>query len=263
MKDMLILIDTDIIAHAVAHASDGRHYIITNKVTDETHITQYKKDAVILAKEMELKDFTIDVDYSPDPIENALHSCREFYDSIVKAVEFQFDDDNLTFKGYLSGDENFREAIAVTKKYKGNRVGMRKPEHLQACKDYLQGALGCIKTVGQEADDAMGIAASSVEYSCICTIDKDMDTIAGWHYNWDNNEFYVVAPDDADYFFYRQVLMGDTSYFKKEGKDLYDDTTIMSHAYDNFIENARLIHIRRKEGELWEPPEEALTEEAV
>lgn len=58
-----------------------------------------------------------------------------------------------------------------------------------------------------EADDMIGLAQDND--SCIVTIDKDLDCITGWHYNFVKEMLYYVGAHDAKYNFYFQLLCGD------------------------------------------------------
>src|SRR5574343_1568457 len=49
------------------------------------------------------------------------------------------------------------------------------------------------------------------EDTIIVTLDKDLDMIPGLHYNWVKNTIYDVNEDEALRFFYKQLLIGDTS----------------------------------------------------
>lgn len=64
-----------------------------------------------------------------------------------------------------------------------------------------------------EADDFMGIAASHPSQSCIAvTIDKDLRSVPGWHWNPDKEtEPVLVSEDEADRNFHIQWLTGDTT----------------------------------------------------
>jgi DNA polymerase-1 len=127
----------------------------------------------------------------------------------------------------------------------------------------------------QEADDAIGIRAYSLgeEDYVICSIDKDLDNIRGKHYNFVKNEHYNITEEVAIKNFYRQVLTGDRVDNvpglagigpKKADKILKDCSTeedlykAVLEAYDGNVElmteMAQLLWIRRKEGELWQPP---------
>ena len=60
-----------------------------------------------------------------------------------------------------------------------------------------------------EADDMIGLAHDDT--TCIVSIDKDFDCIAGWHYNFVKEILYYVEPRSAIYNFYHQLLCGDAA----------------------------------------------------
>ena len=177
-------------------------------------------------------------------------------------------------EGFLTGYENFRISIAKTKPYKGTRT-QDKPKHLTLLRDYLTTAWKFSVEQYQEADDALGIAAYSMEPEdyIICTTDKDLNMIRGWHYNMRKNEKFWVDEDDTLYNFYTQVLTGDRVDNipglhgigpKKAEKILKGCKTedqlyeAVLKAYDNneeyLCEQAQLLWIRRKPNQLWRKP---------
>ncbi len=176
--------------------------------------------------------------------------------------------------GYLTGSNNFRYAIAKTQPYKGNRKDAARPIHLPRLREYLHTAWDFRVVNGQEADDAIGIHATSLrDKSVIVTIDKDLDMIPGYHYNPVKKESYYIDDKEAIKNFYRQILTGDKVDNieglrgigpKKADKILAEaDTELKMYeavlkAYDNnqerVIENGQLLWIRRQEDELWQPP---------
>lgn len=177
------------------------------------------------------------------------------------------------YQGYLTGEGNFREQIAVTAPYKGNRTG-RKPEHYDFIRQYLISSWGFQLVDGEEADDAIAIEATSLKDACIiCSIDKDFDQVPGWHYNFVKRIKYYVTPDEGIRNFYAQVLTGDRvdniiglrgigpakssrilqdlrgeQEYYKAVLDQYDGCSERVH------ENGRLLWLRRYEGQQWEPP---------
>ena len=44
----------------------------------------------------------------------------------------------------------------------------------------------------------------------LCHIDKDLNQAVGKHYNYNTQESYEVDQEEADYWFYSQVLEGDS-----------------------------------------------------
>jgi hypothetical protein len=123
-------------------------------------------------------------------------------------IRLQLDD----YKGFLTGDGNYREEMATIQPYKGNR-DQEKPYWHQTIKDYLIDSHAGVVVDGIEADDAMGIESQQVEDSIIITIDKDLNMIPGDHYKWEvrntPEKLYSVSPEEADNFFYEQILTGD------------------------------------------------------
>lgn len=45
---------------------------------------------------------------------------------------------------------------------------------------------------------------------CVVTIDKDLDCIPGTHYNPRTKQIYQVEQEWSDYFYWKQLLMGDS-----------------------------------------------------
>jgi 5'-3' exonuclease len=101
---------------------------------------------------------------------------------------------------------NFRYAIYP--EYKANR-SQPKPIHYDFIRLLLESDYGAEVTDGQEADDALGIAATKDKNSIIVTIDKDLDQIPGWHYNFVKQQKYNMSELEASRQFYTQVLVGD------------------------------------------------------
>jgi hypothetical protein len=181
------------------------------------------------------------------------------------------------YEGWLTdGANNFRNKIAVTVPYKGNRTG-NKPIHYEAIRNYLVNDWEFKVETEQEADDAIGIAATKLgDEAIIVTIDKDLDNIPGWHYNFlkplEERKYYVTD-DEARTNFYRQILTGDRidNVVGLRGVGPVKGSRILAglrdevrmyeacvRAYggdsERVVENGRLLWIRRHEGEIWSPP---------
>ena len=153
----------------------------------------------------------------------------------------------------------------------------------------MQETLGAILVEGEEADDRIGIDGYAGTH-IICTLDKDLDMIPGWHFNFRKKELYTVNPEDGDRFFYKQLLTGDATdnipgLFKRLGKkvtkkvwepldEMYDPAEMFEYVRNVYIQQAeditapvtttdidnwllkqgRQLWIRRTEGEMWEFP---------
>ena len=111
------------------------------------------------------------------------------------------------YKAYITGKGNYRNDIAVTEPYKGNRKDAKKPVHYDAIRKHLQ-RLGAELVEGQEADDAVAIEATKTG-GWIVSIDKDLDQVAGWHYNFVKHEEYYVTEEEGLRNLFTQVLTGD------------------------------------------------------
>ena len=175
---------------------------------------------------------------------------------------------------FLTGKQNFRNEIAVTAPYKGNRKDVKKPKHLPLLREYLQTAWGASVSDGQEADDDIAIRATELgEESIIVSIDKDFMQVPTWHYNFVKKEKKFVTPEEGLRFFYKQILMGDNAdnikgihrvgevkatkmlADAKTEKELYQ-CCVEAMGAERVLENARLLWLRRQPNQMWEPPNE-------
>jgi hypothetical protein len=139
-----------------------------------------------------------------EPLEHSLHNVKK----VLVDIWEKFDDDA---QGYLSGSDNFRMKVAVTKGYKENRKDARKPPHYQEIKEYMREYWSGIVVEGREADDAIGEAQSLAESNTTCIVgqDKDFKTIPGWHYNPVKQKVFYTTDEQASLFFLYQLMTGD------------------------------------------------------
>ena len=198
----------------------------------------------------------------------AMARCSEFIEDLILFNGFG------EYQGYLTGKTNFRNEIAVTAPYKGNRKSA-KPKHYQLLRDYMESAWAFTMIEDQEADDAIGIAAYEMEVGeyCICSIDKDLDMLRGDHYNFVKDERYFITEEEGIKNFYKQLLMGDrvdniigikgigtvkAERLLKECKNENEMYLAILEAYEGnaerVLENGRLLWIRRQHNQLWTPP---------
>jgi len=174
---------------------------------------------------------------------------------------------------FLTGKGNFREQVATTAVYKGNRTSP-KPEHLPALREHMIKEWGASVAEGQEADDAIAIEGTTLLNKCvIVSLDKDLDQVEGWHYNFVKKVGYNITPEEGMYRFYKQILTGDSAdniigirgvgpvtadKLLSEATDEMEMYSICLEQYEGneerVIENARLLWLRRYEDELWQPP---------
>jgi DNA polymerase I len=114
----------------------------------------------------------------------------------------------------LSDVENFRKVILPT--YKASRKKTRKPLCFIELKEYVQDTYRSRLLPGLEADDVLGILMTGRRIrgeKVIVTVDKDLDTIPGLHFNpWkDDQDVVDITPEEADYNHLFQTLTGDAT----------------------------------------------------
>jgi DNA polymerase-1 len=149
-----------------------------------------------------------------------------------------------------------------------------KPKHLAAVRQHLVDHWGAVVYDGIEADDAIATDATTLgDEGVIVSLDKDLDQVAGWHYNFIKKEAYYITEAMGLFRFYMQILTGDTAdniiglrgignvKAKKMLEDALDETEMFQRcveAYDGnedrVVENAHLLFLRRHEGQIWKPP---------
>ena len=164
----------------------------------------------------------------------------------------------------------------IDPEYKANRVGKRKPVCLGEVREYMRKTMKTFWVDGLEADDLIGILATANRNQyVIWSPDKDLRQIAGQHFV--KGEVVTVTKEEADRWFWTQVLTGDTADNYKgcsgvgpvKAERILDEDNGMTTwqkvvaAYEkagqtehDAIITARLAHILTYDtkDELWEPP---------
>ena len=162
---------------------------------------------------------------------------------------------------FLTGKGNFRHDIAVTQPYKGNRADTAKPEYYHQLRQHLVDKWGAKVIDGMEADDMLAIRQEEDDETMIVTIDKDLDQITGWHYNFVSKEKYFIDEKTALLNFYMQFLTGDRvdhilgvrGIGKVKARKLLEDKSeaemwdvVVEHlGMDRSIENGHLLFMLR------------------
>lgn len=107
---------------------------------------------------------------------------------------------------------NFRKIVDPS--YKSNRKGTRKPVGFVALCDWAETSFRTFRKNNLEADDCMGILATKPDNVGKCVIvsdDKDLKTIPGRLYRPTQDEQLTISEQEADKFFFTQVLCGDVT----------------------------------------------------
>jgi len=183
------------------------------------------------------------------------------------------------YRAFLTGANNFR--YQVFPEYKAFRLTKPKPIHLAACNTHLVENWGAFVTDGYEADDALGIEQTAlsheVDATVIASIDKDLLTIPGKHYNFVKKEWTLVSPAQARHRFWVSVLVGDSADGIKGAigigpkkaetilmgcetdEDYYESCLNFFSCEEELALNAKCLYIWRKEKDEWAPPVDTST----
>jgi hypothetical protein len=200
----MLFIDADSLVYKAGWSVETRMYVLPS--TGETF--GKKVDAVNFLAQEGREDLieTLELQSKTTGDESHARQClRKLYDSILEPFY------GRPFLSFISGSTNFRNSVAKTKPYKGNRLTTAKPyyyDYLRECilKDW-NGEL----VDGIEADDRLAIEASQNDDCILVGIDKDLLQIPGLHYNYDKKHVTVITEQDGWRNFFTQVLTGDTS----------------------------------------------------
>lgn len=232
-----------------------------------------------------------------EPLQNALHLVKQELEGIISATGAG------GYSVYIKGKGNFREKISVTRVYKGNRDVTHRPKYENEIRQYLKEQWGAEEVDGMEADDKCAIEQSRLfkalnydrameGHTIIASIDKDMDQVPGWHYNFMKKVKYWVTEAQAELNFYMQLLTGDASdniqgipkvgpatatdilegtktskemytrvwcayarYISPEWSGSWADSNVNVVRVNTYLtEMANLIYLRRSENDVWQPP---------
>lgn len=175
-----------------------------------------------------------------------------------------------TWELHLTGKTNFRNDVAITAPYKGNRKA-EKPVHYHLLRTYLEASWGASVSCDMEADDVLAIRATELgEDSVIVSLDKDLDQVAGWHYNFAKKQLYKIDEAEGLFKFYKQMLTGDRvdnivgvrGIGDKKAEKLLEgkteqemwDVCVELLGYDRAVENGHLLYMLRRYDDRFTPP---------
>lgn len=136
-------------------------------------------------------------------------------DNYLEELKTDLEADRLVI-ALSDGTRNyFRKKLLPT--YKANRANTRKPIILNELRQHLSENYKSYERPGLEGDDVLGILATTEKIikgeKVIVSIDKDLKTIPGLHYNTNKPELgvYKITEEEADYWHLFQTLTGDAS----------------------------------------------------
>lgn len=131
----------------------------------------------------------------------------EYVNNIMYSILERFNTED--YKGFLTGDKNFRFEVATIQPYKGERDHSKRPRFYQEIRDYLCSMWNGIIVEGYEADDAIGLLHDDL--TVVVSVDKDFKTIPGYFYDLRTQALEYITPENACLNFWVQMLIGDDS----------------------------------------------------
>lgn len=213
--------------------------------------------------------WSYDVAFAAQPKDGDLLSfdyCIQLIDTRIKEIQEKLGVQE--YYGYLTGKGNFREQIATSDVYKGNR-SQPKPVYYQYVRDYLTNQHHAVVVNGLEADDAIAIDMTADQGVVCVSRDKDLRQVQGWHYGYSvgkQPEYPLTYVDGIGTlslsekgskiqgtglrFFFSQVLTGDTTdnYKGAKGKggryayNLLSDLTNPDEMYDAVLKTFQDVY---------------------
>ncbi len=178
--------------------SEAKEFVKANGLTLDDLYKLEEKDAGLRVVQRTVKSF----------FERITQSC---IDQFIAQVDINNDIEDTECFYYLTGPANFR--LSLYPQYKFNRKELVKPKYHSETRDLALHHWGFILKDGLEADDLTTIGhTKSLKKgyeSIIISIDKDLNTVPGWHFNPNKAKLYFVSELEAARNFFTQCLTGD------------------------------------------------------
>ena len=134
----------------------------------------------------------------PKTIDDMQHNAEMIIELKRKRAAAEFVHVHLTPS---SSNKGGRYGFAIQKPYQGNRDDKPKPRLLHIMRQWLADRYPSTRHQFCEADDGMSsqqyaaIAAGRTDLSIICSGDKDLRMVPGWHTDWITGDLTFVDPD--------------------------------------------------------------------
>lgn len=188
----VLLIDFDTPCYASASVTQERQIEVLHKPTGLTKMFGTRTELKERLKQLDKLD-KLETDYEikdiqiPEPVANTCHVLK----SLVKNYIADTNPDSVEF--FISGKDNFREALELPSKYKDNRKDMLRPVNLKDVRQYAINKYKPMVCDGYEADDAIVFRGYEIlnqgDMPILAVIDKDAFAYSG---------LYVYNPDHPD-----------------------------------------------------------------
>lgn len=173
-------------------------------------------------------------------LEDAIEQFKNLLDGILFAIkETTLEDYSISdMMFFFSDEDNFRKHYLPA--YKSNRKNIRKPTCYKALVEWVYNnhEYTVVKPIKYlEADDVIGIYATTYKDTIIVSMDKDFKTIPSKFFDFGRGEFKDITEDESKYWLMYQTLIGDTTdgykgcptYGPVKAKKLLDATPVESY----------------------------------
>lgn len=170
-------------------------------------VNDFDTDIFIEALKLQGDTFDFDEDFpyeaTPEELDEAMENLK------TRINDAKFATGCSEHRLYITGSANFRYDLLPSYKWRRGK----KPIYLAELKQRAIDELGAILIEGIEADDAciMDMTRDENIKKVLKHIDKDLDQVAGTHYNPVTEELYTMSKGHAEDFLWYQVLAGDNA----------------------------------------------------
>lgn len=196
----IALIDADEIAYKLAIGYQRKLYTI---LKDDKVLwrTKYKEEAIESIGNRDDLEIGEEIE---------VYDCKDYKQQLDTTISSILSNTSSSeYRLYLSGSNNFRYTIATLQPYKGNR-SEDKPIYLGLIQSELK-SRGAESVDHLEADDLLSINETCNENTVICSSDKDLRTVPSLNYNITKGILTDISEDEANYNFFYQLLIGDST----------------------------------------------------
>jgi len=206
----ILVIDADSIVYAAAFAAqDWAVFDDDGRLCNTYSLKGDAKEAAIHAGD------------TVEPFPRSKDEARANTDGLLENIidNFSYVSDVQVWLTVPDLTQNFR--YKISEDYKGNRKDYQKPFHYDTVRQHLVDMWDAkISREGWEADDevaAIGWEAWKQEDEgiVICSIDKDLDNVPGYHFRWPTHNKegsqYHISEGEAMHNYWCQVLTGDNA----------------------------------------------------
>jgi 5'-3' exonuclease len=204
----VLLVDSDFLCYRNTASCQYTIYTLEEEGNEYATFIKGKKATDEFIK----KNPTYAVTGSEEVLES-WEQCKSSIDSTISHILGACDSHpNTDIFYFVSGKDNFRHTLTST--YKHKRKDLPKPHWHDKAHQYLIDSYGAKESHGRESDDMMheGVLfckKHGLDYILVHQ-DKDINQLAGKHYDPVKDKHYIVTNKDAIKFLYEQILTGDT-----------------------------------------------------